>query len=446
MTHIVNLQKDRFLFLYLTAIFFYAVVSYFFLDWIIILRFIGSLGDPDFYLQAAKNALEIGGYYELRPQGQGPIGVGIVLLKIFPGKTGIILFNSVVHVTSVFILIRLLRNWFSECASIIGSLPLAISPYMMLWYSQLNKESLVLLGALLFSDGLLGLLNAQVISVRKITLSLIFVFGGVICFWMMRPYINQFFLILIPVIFFGKIVILAFQNKNMMRLIFSCCVTCIFLFLFQNGAASDKTLTQIENNSILWPKFSTNTSVASHCIDNIANGDWNSDSRYVEQVNMKLKALMGRRCLVFIGLDSSTNLTQTESYFDQTLLPKNSNEALYYIFIGSLRGLFTPFVSQYSLLIKPKFSFFYLVTIIEQAIFLISLIGVFLWIRKYKSLALPFLCTAIIAIYGVTTPFMGALYRYRYPWYMLLMAIGISMLVNESLNFYNSKRNNNFVK
>jgi len=86
MTHIVNLQKDRFLFLYLTVIFSYAIVSCFLLDWIVIPRFIGSLGDPDFYLQAAKNALEIGGDYELRPQGQGPIGVGIVLLKILPGK------------------------------------------------------------------------------------------------------------------------------------------------------------------------------------------------------------------------------------------------------------------------------------------------------------------------------------------------------------------------
>lgn len=71
-----------------------------------------------------------------------------------------VLLNAVLHGLSAAVMMILMR-WFPRRTSIIATLPLAISPYMIVWFSQINKDTFTLAGTLLFIYGLLKVLGAD---------------------------------------------------------------------------------------------------------------------------------------------------------------------------------------------------------------------------------------------------------------------------------------------
>jgi hypothetical protein len=45
------------------------------------------------------------------------------------------------HAFSALLLALIARQWFSQITAIVCTMPMIASPYMMLWFSQINKES-----------------------------------------------------------------------------------------------------------------------------------------------------------------------------------------------------------------------------------------------------------------------------------------------------------------
>jgi hypothetical protein len=59
----------------------------------------------------------------------------------------------------------------------------------------------------------------------------------------------------------------------------------------------------------------------------------------------------------------------------------------------------------------------------------VGLVGLFFWVMRSSqfSLSVPIICSvSVMTIFAMSIPFLGALYRYRYPWWILLIGLGLA--------------------
>lgn len=183
---------------------------------IVIPRLLPSLdgnieGDPQVYLsiaiKAAARVKELGFYaWELRPGGQGPAGIGSLIYLIEADVYSFVILNAFLFVVSIAFLIAILQFWFSQRQAMLASMPLVLSPYMIVWFSQLNKDVYILAGALIYIYSLLYLNSRRLeLNWRVIFKTLIFASIGIFLCSLMRPYLNQVILpmtILIFIVFY----------------------------------------------------------------------------------------------------------------------------------------------------------------------------------------------------------------------------------------------------
>lgn len=157
-------------------------------------------GDPMYYHQLALSKVqEIQDEgiqaFELRPSGQGSAGIATLLYLAWENPYSVVLLNAVLHAASAVLMSLILLQWFPLRTAIIATLPLVISPYMIVWFSQVNKDTSSLTGALLFVYGLMRLIKIKN-EPHAGLYSLLIIFSGILLIWVMRPYLNQ---ILLPI-------------------------------------------------------------------------------------------------------------------------------------------------------------------------------------------------------------------------------------------------------
>lgn len=406
------------------------------------------LGDPYYYHELAlKNIEDIfsGGIskFELRPSGQGIAGIATLCYLVFQNPYSIVVVNALLHATSAVLMVTILMRWFSPRISILASIPLIISPGMIVWFSQINKDSFSLAGFLLVTYGLLKLTGSkrEMVSIGNALLASIIIIFGALLIWIVRPYVNQ---ILLP---FTCLIFLIYfidrvrgDNDNWGISLFVLCgalvLTCI-TFLGK-GAASDETINSFNHyesfsNQAVSEQAATKQPASKNtyakCINNIDFKNWRNEDNLPDFLNKKLKALMGQRCLIYtILLSPGLDVTSLNSIMDQDILPKGSVESLAYLPRAALLGIFSPWPNRWGYIFTNRPSFFYTITPIEAAMLYLGFVSLVIWIlcnKAWNALIPIFLSLSIMTIYGMAIPFLGALYRYRYPWWMVVICMGL---------------------
>ena len=102
-----------------------------------------------------------------------------------------------------------------------------------------------------------------------------------------------------------------------------------------------------------------------------------------------------------------------------------------------LRGALSPAPWHVPLIIEPTFSIFYAVSVLESYLMYLGLGGLGLWVLRTRrwSILTPILCSvSVMTIVAMATPFLGALYRYCYTWWILLVCLGLPA-VGELINW-----------
>lgn len=424
-------------------VFIYAVVAMVVSQELVIPRMTSSLGDPDYYHSLAlKKAGEIRSLgiskFELRPEGQGPAGVASLLYLIWENPYGVVVLNAFLHGLSAVTMTMILMRWFSLRTSIIGTLPLVVSPYMIVWFSQLNKDTFALVGALLFTYGLLKLFSKEgkPLLLNDRLFSLVIAVTGILLMWIVRPYVNQILLPITGLIFAMTLFLRArrgFVSNEWMSFAIHGVLVLACLGLFGKGAASDKTLEGFEHFN--WQSQAESQAVATNCFASIDERNWRNEKFFPDFVNKKLKAMMGQRCLMFTLLETQANATTQNSFVDMDKLPGGSLEALAYLPRAALFGIFAPWPDRWGYIFNHRPSVFYTITPIEAVALYLGLIGLCVWLIQGGdwSVLIPIvLSVTVMTAYGMSTPFLGALYRYRYPWWVLLICLGVAALVEVS--------------
>jgi hypothetical protein len=204
-------------------------------------------GDPQYYHRLALSKVtEIRskgiGAFELRPEGQGAAGVASLCYLIGGGGYSVVLMNSILHGISVVLMALILLQWFSLHTAVGASIPLLISPYMMVWFSQPNKDSFVLAGCLIFTYGWLRLIKMKG-DFCEALYSLSVVLSGVLLVWIMRPYLNRMLLLVSVAIFAAAIfsrVMKASSKAGWATFAASGCVVLICLAMMGRGGLLEK--------------------------------------------------------------------------------------------------------------------------------------------------------------------------------------------------------------
>ncbi|PUE31185.1 hypothetical protein B9Z35_09180 [Limnohabitans sp. Jir61] len=400
-------------------------------------------GDPQYYLVLAQKiltAINTNGFnaYELRPEGQGISGVAALLFLIYDNIYSIVLVNALLHATSVAVIVLLLRMWFTLHTSIIASLPLAISPYMIVWFSQINKESFVITGGVLFVYGFVKLYESAKddISGKSGLQSLVMAVSGLFLIFLMRPYVNQILLPIISIVFLIRSVYCASTGLKpwiLIRFLSYASVLIVTCSALGTGAVSDSTLNGFDNYADASMQSHKSEKIYVQCLSFIDASVWHDAEFMPSIVNKKIKALMANRCLIFSTLEGQRNLATIYSFTDTNIFPKTTIEGLEYIPRGALIGVFSPWPDHWFYNFKNEISLFYTIVPFEALFFYMGMIALILWGGRKRDalIIIPVgLSVSMMAVYGVAVPYLGALYRYRYTWWMLILCFGFAALID----------------
>jgi hypothetical protein len=406
-------------------------------------------GDPQYYYQLAKELsdkiLSFGiGVWELHPKGQGPSGIFSLIYAVKESQMAVILVNSVLHTIACCYLYALLGLFFAQRTALIASLPFIVSPFQMYLFSQINKDSFVACGCMILVYALTRAVEAfrNECSARSLFKWLLTLFSGAFLIFIGRPYVVLIIQILLLVVFILALSTKALSDLRQRRLsesytgiirfvCFGMAVVIICSFMTK-GAASDITLSNLESVVLTDASLSyiSDYPIAKTCLIN-TNTKWRATGYIPKSIDAKFKALFSQRCLYFMQLYDSNPITRI-SVLDAGIQPKSISEVVAYLPRAASVGFFSPFPSSWFQKYNDRISTFYCIVAFEVMLFYLSLAGLLCWLLKERRslLLVPLTISAgVVIVYGLSVPFLGALYRYRYPFWMLLLCIGLGALI-----------------
>jgi len=324
--------------------------------------------------------------WELKP-GRGdmaPIGIAASIYTLTtPELWTLIPLNAAMHATAALLLLiiinQLLRDWRIAFVTV---LPFWLYPSAMNWYTQIHKDGFAIAGIYLFLYGWIKLTQEKPIekNYRRISLSIIWIVVGFILTWIMRRYLSiamlSFCISIILFLVLGYW-IGSLKNTNS-RYIF---LSIIFLSLFLAYKPS-LPLT----NKILSPIFYHRN--------------------------------------YFVSKGGLSN-------YDETVRFETVGDILSYIPRATQIAVFAPFPELwFGQGNEPQTTIMRRVVGIEMVGIYISILGlpisIWRWWRKIEFWV-PFTFSISMAVlYSLVVNNMGALYRYRYGFTMILVALGVS--------------------
>ncbi len=402
-------------------------------------------GDSSYYKGIALESIgniRANGFsaFLLHPQGQGVAGVASIIYLATNHDYGVIVLNGILHASSAVLLALIARHWFSQIIAIASTIPMIASPYMMLWFSQINKESFALTGVLALTLGILRILRkSNPAPLKSNAVSLLLILIGSFCVWLVRPYVNQ---VLFPVVAAVFAIAITWRARTLrqsklapfIQFVFLGAIAASLMAFLGTGAASDATIESFATFEKSKNSASNSApALTETCLQKVSSSHWGNVDFLPAYVNDRLKALMGQRCLIFSILETHKDPTTLRSIVDQDRLPASSLEAVLYLPRAAILGVFSPLPTYWRYAVVEGGSFFYAITSVEAAIFYIGIVSLLIWIartRNFSVLVPVAISFFVMTVYGMAIPFIGALYRYRYPWWILLLCLGVAALIS----------------
>jgi hypothetical protein len=217
---IKNWQKLHYLYIWITffvctafvvVLVQFVLLPYVFPQWVLSQGFSMPFVIPDcnrFHVAAVELAREIKtegwSVWQLRPKGQGPVGIAAVIYALtFPNSWMLIPMHAAIHAFSGVILYLIVLTFLQKRkAALIAVLPFVLFPSAMTWYAQLHKDSFSIFGSLLIIYGWLILAKHDTWgNWLKSLYGIISIIIGAFFVWIMRPYHVQLLQLFSIVIF-----------------------------------------------------------------------------------------------------------------------------------------------------------------------------------------------------------------------------------------------------
>lgn len=204
------------------------------------------------------------------------------------------------------------------------------------------------------------------------------------------------------------------------------------LLLFSQGGRSNDTLEEFYENKYSTQKdfkYSEERHVWEQCLETVS--DWQSTEWLPVALERRLKALAGQRCLMFTLLGSQDHPATLSSIIERDFMPRSGVEMLKYFPRAMAIGTLSPMPAAWFQRPGGRVSIFYTVIPVEAALVYVGIIGLVLFVMKsraYSLMAPVLLAIYTMTVYGMATPFIGGLYRYRYPFWAIILCFGVAAI------------------
>ena len=130
--------------------------------------------------------------WELRPGGQAPAGIAAALYVLAGSHPWVLVpLNAAIHATTGVVLIRIIQFFVADLRhALVCVLPFMLFPSAMTWYAQIHKDGYYYAGIFMCLYGWLLLARLRIWKGRigQLPLALFLVFFGTFLIWIVRPY------------------------------------------------------------------------------------------------------------------------------------------------------------------------------------------------------------------------------------------------------------------
>ena len=397
-----------------------------------------------FHEQAKEKAVEISNLgwsaWELRPYGQSPVGFASAFYVFFgTSPQSFLPFNALVHALSACVVLTILKKYFSIYPSLIGALIFVLNPASFEWVAQIHRDGIFILGTLLFILGWINFFDGYNDIRQKnikyfLRLSLIFIIG-ILVIWVGRPYWIQITIIL--TIFFGGCLLClrAFDGQPLdLRRISICLCIVTMLVFFQLLITSGKTVytvADVPGQSEAGIRSGSGGG-SSKLEEGIRSGSGGGSSKYTYQQSDWLPWGLEKHVYKIAEIRGNSLTLGGNTLVDASYRFDSLMSFLSYFPRALQIGLLSPlpdlWVGQGS---TPAMTAARKIMGPVTVVFYFSLVGAVMgvyFLRKRPSFWITYLNLLLgILVFAVLTPNVGTLIRYRYGFYMLLVAIGVAV-------------------
>ena len=393
-------------------------------DWVGFHRIAGELSE--------KIILQGWGAWELRPESQSPAGIAAVFYVFFgPHPWVLIPLNAAVHATTGVLLVCMIQPLVGNTRhALLCALPFVFFPSGLVWYAQIHKDGFFFLGIFLCLYGwiLMSRLETWTGRYAQVFLLLLYLFGGCLLIWVMRPYgvkLMQGIGCIFAVVLVSRFLVSALQRKLQLSQAFLALLIVVTLPL-SFGVFKDRA----EYGEVTFITDAMNL------------GDEEQISNFREKAKNTIALLQWRRTDWLPSLLDNSFMTLSVvrygyansaggSNIDTDVIFQSAPEFLHYLPRALQIGLTAPFpASWFGQGTLRATTAMRLISAVEMVFVYAALLllpyALWRWRKQIEVWMMFGFCIILLLIYTYITPNIGSLYRSRHGFLMLLLALGIA--------------------
>jgi hypothetical protein len=376
----------------------------------------------------------------LWPEGQIVSGIASVFYTLITPKPWVLLpLNGILHGIAGLALWGIISTICKNKSLIlISSLPFILFPSSLLWNAQIHNENYAIPAILLFFYGWIYLSDVKRgLELKKSWKAFVCIFLGSLMNFMVRDYIQSILSWIALLVFFLLVIstfIQLIKKEILIKKGFSYIVFIGLVWILSNPGLFkwvDTNITHYKNDNIASDTLNLDAGTlnTSWTQDNQVQADkyttWWMKSKILPQaIDSKFMDLAKMR-LRFIR-----SWNYAGSQIDSNVIFRKSTDVIEYMPRALIISLFAPFPEDWftngykkaANLMRKESSF-------EMMICYVCLLGLFFsgWYfrKRIEFWVLLAFAVGMLTIYTCTIPNIGALYRFRYPYYMPLICVGL---------------------
>jgi hypothetical protein len=401
--------------------------------------------------------------WELRPSTENtrlatPSGIASLAYVLFGSNPLFLLpFNAVVHAATATLLLATMYSLFSDSTrlfSIIATLPFILFPTAVSWTSQLLRDGIFILGAILYLWGWILVTSARYSSLKNLLVSILFTLAGILTVWTVRSYMMEVYVGITVVISltismfivsenYQKILALSVIKRLSTVIMFGLIVISVLALL--SSVEKYSYLKKAQEMSARFSNKDTNINttlaIPTKAQDFVDHERPNSrcKERWTEfeyapaLLNRILKSIIMAREGYYADVYRSAGST-----IDQKVCINSALDLMLYLPRALQIGLLAPFPNQWFDPNSHGQGASRKIAGAEMVVTYIALLGLIcLCSRLRKKIELWIVLSYILPmllLLSVVTPNIGALHRQRYGFLMVLVGIGLGLIAQYLLN------------
>lgn len=391
------------------------------------------------------NKIRVQGWsaWELRPFAQGPSGIAsIFYFFIWPDPRVLIPFQAALHASAALILVKLLNLFVKTRAkAILCALPFLVFPSNLIWTAQMHKDSYSILGFFLILYSMVSLFRLENLRGRNWYLIILrlmaFYIAGVLLIWIVRPYmislIKPFAGLFIFLLFLFFLIGIFKREVTWQKTLFILLCALLTFFILRpikTNINMGMVEYEIEETPIAEVKeASQEISKPIEAKKSIKNDDienhWKRSSWIPSFIENKFYALAQIRRGYRLGYVAAKSNLDTDTAF-------NSVKGIFlYLPRAAQIAFLAPFPNQwFGDASCAANSLMRRISILEIVIIYFTLIflpyAIWHWRKRIEIWIIFIFCVYMMLVYGLVICNVGTLYRMRYGYITILVALGIA--------------------